>query len=169
MKLSGAILILLGCLLAGGQYARSRRRELQCLTALCAALERMEGELSARALPLPELIALLAEESASPASAFFAKLNEQLSALGERSFRELWQNAARCALSPLSSRERDCFSELGAALGRYPLEQQTAAIRRCRELLSVRRETCARRLRDDLRLGWGLSASLGFLLWILLI
>lgn len=169
MKLTGALLILLGSLLAGRQYALSRRRELRSLTALCAALERMERELSARALPLPELIALLARETAAPANAFFSRLSDGLSALGERSFRELWQDAAQSALSPQSARERDAFCELGAALGRYPLPEQTAAIRRCREELSTRRDACARRLRDDLRLGWGLSASLGFLLWILLI
>ena len=169
MKLSGALLILLGSLLTGMQYAKSRRLELQCLHALCAALERMESELSARALPLPELIALLARETAAPATAFFTLLYERLSSLGERSFRALWQDAAQLALSMLSSRERDAFCELGAALGRYPLSEQTAAIRRCRDRLTARRDALAHSLKDDLRLGWGLSASLGFLLWILLI
>lgn len=169
MKLPGAFLILLGSLLAGRQYALSRRHELQCLAALCTALERMEAELCTRALPLPDLAALLAGESTGAAAAFFAELSRRLLALGERSFRELWQEAAQSALAPLSAPERDAFCELGAALGRYPLEKQTAAIRRCREALSARQETASRRLRDDLSLGWGLSAGLGFLLWILLV
>ena len=169
MKLYGALLILMGSLLAGRQYALSRRRELQCLTALCAALERMEAELASRALPLTDLASLLARETVKPASAFFVELSCLLSALGERSFRELWQDAAPGTLSALSAREMDAFCELGAALGRYPLEKQTDAIRRCREALAARRETVSCGLRDDLRLGWGLSAGLGFLLWILLI
>jgi len=169
MKLSGALLILLGSLLAGRQYALARRRELQCLSTLCAALERMEAELSTRALPLPDLIVLLAVETKKPAAAFFSALDRLLSSLGERSFRELWQEAAQSTLPQLSCRERDVFCDLGAALGRYPLEKQTDAMRRCREQLFARREAASRSLRDDLRLGWGLSAGLGFLLWILLI
>lgn len=169
MKLPGAILILLGSLLTGREYARARRRELAALSSLCCALERMASELSARALPLPQLMSLLAEEAEEPAAAFFLLLSGRLRELGERSFRELWQEAARRALAPLSSREMAAVCELGAVLGRYPLTSQLQAIRRCQEALSVRREASLRRLGDDLRLGWGLSASLGFLLWILLI
>lgn len=169
MKLGGAVLVLLGCALAGRQYALSRRGELRCLGALCEALQRMEAELSARGLPLPELIALLARETAAPASAYFAQLSGRLSDLGERSFHDLWRETAKDSLSPLSPAEREAFCALGAALGRYPLEEQKAAIRRCRERLAARRDTSQRRLRDDLRLCWGLSACLGFLLWILLI
>lgn len=167
MKLAGALLALFGSLLAGRQYASGRRRELAGLDSLCAALTVMESELSLRASPLTVLIPLLARESGEPAAAFFSLLADGMGALGERSFRELWQESAFRSLSALREPELRAVLDLGTALGRYALEQQTEAIRHCRSLLASRKEVAGSRLGDDLRLSWGLSASLGILLWLL--
>ena len=169
MKLAGALLALLGSLLAGRQYAAGRRRELACLRSLSAALMLMESELSSRASPLTVLVPLLARESREPAAGFFSLLSAGLGALGERSFRALWQEAASRSLSALGDRELHAVLDLGSALGRYPLAQQTEAIRQCRLQLAERQETAGRQLRDDLRLSWGLSASFGLLLLLLCI
>ena len=169
MKLAGAFLALLGSILVGRKFSSGKRRELESLRSLCAALVLMESELSSRAAPLTDLIPLLAREAGEPAAGFFSHLSTEMEELGDRRFRELWLEAAIPSFSTLREPELHAVLELGSSLGRYPLERQLEAIRRCRSLLSERQETAGVRLREDLRLGWGLSASLGILLWLLCI
>jgi stage III sporulation protein AB len=168
MRSAAAVLILSGSLLLGAVRQRALRTRLACLADLASALRRMEAELAGKNAPLPTVAAMLAGEEGA-ARRFFSHLSAELSELGERSFRELWCEAAEEELPGLEGAEREALCALGAALGRYPLDMQLAALSRCRNILEERLQRLRGSLPDETRLSWGLCAACGLLLLILLL
>lgn len=168
MKLFGMLLISLGSLFSASAYCSGRRKREAALQTICASLERMEAELSANKTPLPVLTCILAEECDGAASRFFRDLEGRLPQIGERSFRELWRDSL-AEVTELTPSQQDRLKELGSALGRYPLDRQLDACTRCRKLLEEDLRASQSAALGDMRLAWGLSASLGLMLWILLV
>ena len=168
MKAVGALLILAACLCGAALRTRLLREHIRALTAWLGSLERMEAELKTRALPLPVLMHELSREQ-NEASGFFSLLSDSLAELGERSFRALWERACDRSLGSLQRGEREALRALGAALGRYPLPQQEAALRRSAYQLRGALTLAQRRYADERRLTWGICAAAAFLLWILLL
>ena len=169
IKLFGAILTAAGCLFAASAWNRSRVSRLRTLDRLVQALTYMEAELAGKAAPLPQLALRLSRQTDGAVGRFFAALVREMDALGERPFCEIWTEAAEANLPELRNRERDAIRDLGASLGRYPVGMQCEAIAVCRELLLREINAARQNEREESRLVWGLSASAGLLLWILLI
>ena len=168
MRTAAALLVLLGSLLGGAVWQRGQRRRIVCLSGLSRALSRLEAELTGKNASLPARAALLAGEEGA-AGAFFSALSEMIPELGERSFRQLWCEAMEGELCALNDEEMRAVRELGAVLGRYPLDMQLASLSRCRKLLDDHLEQARRKLPDDARLVWGLSAACGLFLLIILL
>lgn len=169
MKLAGVMLTLLGCVSVALTWTRSRKAHLEALDRLAQALERMEAEITAKAVPLPALIAGLAESTAGVAGRFFLALSAALDELGERPFSDLWTETVQSSLPELSREERAAIAELGDVLGRYPIPRQQEALARCRASLQHSLENAHGREREDRRLAWGLALSAGALVMIVLI
>ena len=168
MRSVAVLLVLLGSLLGGAVWQRSQRRRIACLSGLTRALSRLEAELTGKNASLPALAALLAGEE-DAAGAFFSVLSGSIPELGERSFRQLWCEAMEGVLDALNDEEKSAVRELGTVLGRYPLDMQLSSLSRCRERLDDHLEQARRKLPDDARLVWGLSAACGLLLLIVLL
>lgn len=169
MKLAGVMLTFLGCVSAALTWTRSRKARLGALDRLAQALGRMEAEITAKAVPLPALIAGLAESADGAAGRFFRALSAALGELGERPFAALWAETVQSSLPELSRSERAAIAELGNVLGRYPIPRQQEALACCRAALLHNLENARGREREDGRLVWGLALSAGALILIVLI
>lgn len=169
MRPAGALLILGACMAFAAVGTKQRRRRLQTLDGLDAALRLMEAEIEARAVTLPELAGFLSVRSSCGAARFFQLLSSSLDSLGERPFYCLWTACVRQALPELKETERQTLNELGRSLGRYSLECQTRAIRLCRDRLRQEAAAARESFARDRRLIWGLSFACGAFLLILLL
>jgi len=129
IKMMGAILIIAGTAAWGvGSIARLRGRA-RSLNAVVSSLYVMENEICGRLLPMPELLELLSDEAADPASELFRNAQKKMSELGGRQFSEIWREAIRCTPQLfLTAQEELCLSELGFSLGRYDVGEQKAAL-----------------------------------------
>lgn len=168
MKILGGALIFLGFLAAGLVHTSAEKKRIETLCQLVLALELMEGELSARRTPLPELTALLANRSTGQAGAFFRQLADSMEQLGDRSFDTLWSRAAE-NLNALDRGEREELIRLGPVLGRFEMDKQLAALGCCCSALREALRGAQSRYPDKQRLSLGLTAAAGALLIIALL
>lgn len=168
MRALGALAVILGPLGMGLLLLRERRRRLAALRELEEALRLMAGELSLRRPALGELLVWLAGQSEGSAALFFRQLARSMPRLGEKSFFELWEEAATRSLPELNAADRRELSRAGRVLGRFELSQQLAGLESCRLRLAARREQGEARFGNDRRLLLALPAAAGCLLLILL-
>lgn len=169
MKALGAAAILAACLLYAAAVVRTKRRQLAQLRALCGALERMNAELTMSLMPLPALFSMCTGSGREEVDAFFRMVAIGLNDLESRSFQQIWEDALRQRLAELDTEEKRQLRTLGSWLGRYPPDEQSAALVRC---LSCLRQSCDQRgqlLPQQSRLCFGLSAAAGVFLLILLL
>ena len=169
MRWAGALLIFLAFAGFGAAFALAKKRRIDALRGMCAALELMNGELSARLTPLPELCGLLAGRASGAAGEFLGLLAASLPGLGERDFSALWREAAERSLGSLSGAELSEITRLGDIVGRYELAEQTRALELC--LAELR--NCLRAAQSaypgEKKLGFGLAAAAGALLVVVLL
>lgn len=169
MRWIGALAVMLACMGMSLSLIRALRGELLCLKSLCHALERMRAELATTLCPLPRLLEEAARVSEGEAASFFCAVSEGMESLSERSFAEIWTDAAGRCLPSLQTQERAELEQLGAALGRYELQEQLAAIDRF--LLSASDTLSRRRLQfpDRRRLILALGTAAGGFLCLLML
>ena len=117
-------------------------------------------------MPLPELCRKQARVGHPAVKAFFEEIYDSLSFLGDRSFTELWGQAAD-HLKEISSADREALKHLGGSLGRYELQHQLGALRTCRNALSFSLEELKQNYPNQKKLGIGLSISAGLMFWII--
>lgn len=149
---------------AGALKARVRELEL-----LVLSLELMERELSARLLPLSELMSRAAQGVSGNVKSFYLLCEQGLERQRERSFSQIWQEAAEAAQLRIAEEDRQLLDSLGGVLGRYDCASQCGALAETRErLMGVLQE--ARTQRDELgRVYRTLGVAAGALLSIILL
>jgi stage III sporulation protein AB len=125
----GATLILCGSLAWGLSAVLRLRRRVAVLDSLCTALSTMRMEICDRMAPMPEIFKRLSAELPYPVSALFENLDRNMEHLGQYSFAEIWRASIEetdgLLLTP---QEEFSLSELGLSLGKYRVEEQSAAI-----------------------------------------
>ena len=168
MKALGLFFLFAGSVSAGLVYCRQKKQKLLTLRELIYTLEHMEGQLRTNDLPLKELCAQMVHMSGRAVRPFYASLTRKLSQLGEISFAELWGQALAEELPGLDGVMRDPLLQLGNSLGRYELQQQLRALQACRSSLCAQLEEAKKAYPNQAKLGMGLSASVGILVWIIL-
>ena len=84
---------------------------------------------------MDELFSMLRKSGPKTTESFAASVCERLKSLDESSFSELWNESVSENLSCLPQRCTTALCELGASLGRYDAELQSAAADRCLSLL----------------------------------
>lgn len=130
----GAVLVAGGGFWLGLGRARWHQSRVRVLQALIFALGQMERELREASPPMAELLAVAAK-CAGPLEGCFAACLTGLSALEERPFAQLWEEAFRSAGLPLNGEELDQLAALGQVLGRYDQESQRNALQGTADLL----------------------------------
>ena len=168
MKMFGGVMIVAVSLWLGMKGMNWYRRRCRVLSELIHAISRMEAELSGRETETAELLKLLGRGESETARLFRACSND-LEALEERPFREIWLDELNESRLPLKGEERETAERLGHVLGRYDSGLQTRLLEglRCEleELLSAAREESAREGKCALTV----SGCVGLLLVLLLI
>lgn len=154
--LGGGLLALAGALLGHEKKAELRAQQ-RSLEQLCAALGRMENELTALQTPMPQLFARLED------CRFFLLLS---AGFGGEPLEKLWTRAARA--QPIPEKDRETLGTLGAVVGRYEDQRQAAEIALVRQRLGESAAALEREIRQRGRHFAGLGAALGAMLAVLL-
>ena len=125
----GATMILCGSLAWGLSAVWRLKRRVAVLDGLCTALSTMRMEICDRMAPMPEIFERLSHELPYPVSALFEHLSRNMGQLGQRTLAEIWRLSIEetNGLS-LTPQEEFTLSELGLSLGKYRVEEQSAAI-----------------------------------------
>ncbi len=168
VRILGAVLVVGCCSLLGLVTAGRSAQRLRSLRSLLSALEQMKAELSELLMPLPELMLGLRLRAEQPAAEFFAQVG-WLTEKKRLPFRTAWEQAAEETESLcLRPEETKALSALGAVLGRYDAETQSAAVERTIRQLTLFRELeekdRARRNKVSAALGLGAGITLAILL-----
>lgn len=150
IRLLGAGFVALAAGAVGFGFARNVKLQCTQLDALVWALETMQGEMSARLTPLPELFLLLGSSGQRDVSLFFRTAGMALTTppgcTVPVAFK--WGFAASANFRPGEQAVQALYA-LASGLGRLELERQLAAIEQAkgavtRELLSVQAQKQAR-------------------------
>ena len=168
LKLTGGMLILMGCGGYGIMMATAHRREVAALHQLVQAMEMMICELEYRLTPLPELCRFASERTKGPVKTFLFALakavDEQISPdVGICTVAALKEtpNMPRYASAQLQA--------LGQTLGRFDLAGQLTGLERCQQAclgqLEVLEHQQSQRLRSYQTLGFCAGAALAILLF----
>lgn len=150
VRLFGALLILSACGLYGTMAVRRLKSRVTALESLIASLQILSGEICSRLMPMEDVMEILTRETDEPIRSFYAHVQESMGLLGEKSFGEIWGDAARKSLGGcLGESEMKVLLTLGACLGRYDIDEQSAAILQAETRLTLcLRRAEERRLKD---------------------
>lgn len=165
IRMTGALLLLLGGLALGLLPVRELSRRCNALRAWEDALLLLRGELSFSLPAMPQLLETLRLKALSPAGETFARVREGLGELGERSFDQIWTQAVT-QYGGLRGEDLAPLLRLGETLGRYDREDRDRAIEAVRDQLSRREAHCREELKNKGRAYSALGLSLGAFLII---
>lgn len=146
LKLTGAILLILGASLLGLSLAGRLTERTRALRAMIGALDLVERELTFHLASMPELLQRVATSAAYPADCFFRRCLTELDHLGEQSLEEIWIKALP-ELGQLDENAAAVLREVGGVLGKYDWENQRACLTAAR----VRLEECFHQAREEQR------------------
>ena len=168
LRLTGAILILIGCGGYGIMMAMHHRKEVAALHQLIAVLEAMICELEYRMTPLPELCRLCAQQSKGSLCSFFQSLARAMD-------EQVSPDVGICVLAALKatpsmpSAAAAQLQAMGQTLGRFDLVGQISSIEACKQSckgqLEVLEHQQPQRLRSYQTLGFCAGAALAILLF----
>lgn len=168
LKLTGAILIIVGCGGYGILMAIHHRRETAALHQLAQVMEHMICELEYRLTSLPELCRFGAQQSKGPVKTFFLALAKAMD-------EQVSPDVGICTITALKeigsmpSYTSAQLQSLGQTLGRFDLAGQLTAFERCKQSciaqLEVMEHQQAQRLRSYQTLGFCAGAALAILLF----
>ncbi len=168
MRIAGSLLIAVACLIYCLRFVRQSRRRLRELDSAARLLSMMSAELEARLTPLPELTRRLQDSAQEPAKGFLNTLSKELTALGEKSFSDIWRDSALDSFPMLEADELAALTQLGCCLGRYEIASQLAALELCAGTLRGKAALCRTELPERRRLHLGLACSAAALLVVVL-
>ena len=146
------MLVVCGALL-GSSRKREKCREKDALEQLCTALGLLAAELSALRTPMPQAFEKLED------CPFFLLVS---AGFGGEALESLWRRAAE--LQPIPEEARRSLAGLGAVVGRYDAERQSAELLLVRERLAGCADALGREIEQRGRHYPGLGAALGGML-----
>ncbi len=165
-KLTGAVLIILGCGAVGFGLAAAQRREIHALREFIRLLDLTEAELSFRLTPLPTLCRYTAGKSIlfrDPLLAYADSIESQISPDTEACMKTVLAK-----YPTLPNIARHCLLEFGLSMGQFDLNgqlKQLEAMRdRCRRELDTLESNKEIRFRCYQALGLCAGAALAILL-----
>jgi stage III sporulation protein AB len=158
LKFIGAILLVSGAAAWGFIGAKNLKDRGAALRALASSLELMGHELCDMLTPMPELFAVLGNQSPEPARKLFVNAGTRMKDIGAAPFSELWHQAVRDSEELLLNEEEVlALSELGFSLGKYDINEQRKAVETARR----RFEGFAKKAEEERDRSWKSQAFLG--------
>jgi len=128
MKIAGALLVWLGCILVSLRACRERRQVLRTMEELVSAVEVLEREMALGRRALPDLLEQLASRHSPLVGQLFLQCRNGLAREG--SFHAAWERSLEgCGLD---EQLRRTLEPLGWQLGRYDAPGQGKSLERLR-------------------------------------
>ena len=169
-KAVGAAAILLGCCLAALCRVRAKKARIGELCSARDSLMQLRRELADRRCDLAEVFLRLAGQyEGKRTGVFFNRLCEEMEALGEKRFAEIWRAASWEVFESLDANAAEMIGALGGFLGGSELEPQCAALERAAREMERLAQTEREALGGERRMSYGISLSAGALIVIMLI
>ena len=125
IKIAGAVLVMLGATFIGFSKSRSLREYSQTLTELAAALRLISAELEFKLSPLGTAFFHVSEGIGGHTADFFKSCGRRL-AIEPANFSEIWKEELKVA--GFDEKIKEIMEELSDVLGRYTVEEQSAAL-----------------------------------------
>lgn len=169
VNILGALLIMLGCTAAGIIKARSLSESDKTYASLIAVLLLIKSEVSSRSAPLDEVMHTVQSAASGNVNQFVMYIGDSFPKLGEKTFCEIWEEAAVNCLKNISPRALSAVKTLGSSLGRYDSDMQCAALCRCIEELSAEQKFLRETLCANKRMYVGIGGAAGLIIAIVLI
>lgn len=168
IRLTGALLVLLGGLVLGLTPVWELSRRAGTLGIWGEALLLLKGELSLFQPAMPQLMETLSRKALSPAGETFAQVGKGLARLGEQPFSQIWAQAVT-GNAGLQGEDLAPLLRLGEVLGRYDRAERDRVIEAARDQLARRESLCREELRGKGRAYGTLGLALGAFAIILLL
>lgn len=131
LKVLGGVLVTVGSSMIGFYSAAGLYSHIKVLSCIIHTLRYMKSEISFTLTPIPDLMEHLAIREKGAVGEFFSRCNSALTALGTKSFGEIWSECVDGTLKDvLKEDEIQTFKSLGELLGRYDSEEQAIGIDR---------------------------------------
>jgi len=169
MKLMGAVFVLVAGILVGYISLYEEKNRINRIKELCNATDIMCGEMASKQSPLNTLLICASKNTNAELRQFFEHIDKSFDALGEKSFSDIWKEAAQEYLLFLDGECFEAFLHLGNVLGRYGLEDQLSALTVFKNRLTRELELSSEKYPEKRKLGFGLAASVSTLLIIVLL
>lgn len=169
MKVLGFILVTISSAICGLCYCAQKSERLDDLNSFCLMFELMQGEITNRLSPIPELSHSISSRASGKARSFLNTLSLNLSLLGEKNFETIWCESYKACGTQLNSSETESVLALGKIIGRYDAQTQCEGIHNTIALLRSSLEKERSELPQIKKLSVSVSMSLGAFLAILLV
>ena len=169
LKVIGALMLLCGCSGIGLMQVTYMEKRIKTIRSLLCALEIMERELSFRMPLLEEILATAVRSTEDPTRSFLFSCENELKNTADKSFFDIWKDAANEQLACLKKCDLDHVFALGRVLGRYDSEGQRQAIGQAHSALKQSLSNAEYDRNSRGRVCKALSATAGALLVILLL
>ena len=169
MRLLAALLLSFSALSIGIMRARELKNTVQCLRELITLLELIKNEICTRRTPLGSILSQAGRMELGFVGAFVLCLTENLGAIGEKSFGELWTDCIGKTLGHLPQSVRSELAAVGGCIGRYDAELQAQSLDRCISVIKRELDIKTASLASGQRLSISLALSAGLIVSIILI
>ncbi|MBO5340946.1 MAG: stage III sporulation protein AB [Oscillospiraceae bacterium] len=165
LRLTGAVLVWVGCVAWGLRAAAERRSQQRLLEELVSSLEIMERELTLNQRALPELMRQLSARATTQSAQLFQSCADSMETGG--SFVKAWDSSV--AQLPLSREDSALLLSLGQVLGRYEDRGQGEAVSHIRRGLESRLALVRQQTLASARVYTALGTAAGGFLALILI
>lgn len=171
LKLMGSVMIFGACAALGLSARQGLRRRVAAADAMLLALGLMQGEISCRRAPIPEIVGQLAENENAVIRTVFGCLSRRLREENGLSLGYQWRASLRDCRDKIGLGQAECdiLCEAAAWLGRYDASEQVAGLEQIARRLSAARDTAAGELQNKGNLYRTCGIALGILVVLVLI
>ncbi len=135
MRMFAYLLVLLSAFCVGFELNRVQKERMKLIKSFSKLTEYMYAELSVRPCGIGELCWKAANIYEGQTKMFLVAVNDAMSNLGEKSFREIWAECCVDKLSLLDKEALEIIVALGESLGNFELSAQLKAIDSCSKAL----------------------------------
>lgn len=140
LKLSGCLLVFLGCGYIGIERTRALKNRICLLREMMHALNLFKSLAETYRLPMEILFEKIYPQVTSPASDFYKKLYEDFKRQEGANGVQIWQNNVRKMGKAFDKEDQMLFLNLGDFLGIQDIRMQTAAVENCIDQMRQRLE-----------------------------
>lgn len=169
MRGMGAVAVIVSMAWCGFSKCLLLKKRERVLASLLAMLELMKNEICSRKTPMKMILTRINAFEEPYVRAFSGQLVSDMDSLGERSFAELWCEAADRQFDILPEPALRALKTLGLSLGKYGAELQSCAIDNCVDTLKKEHEELKSRMQSDSRMYIGLYSGIGIITAVILI